>query len=57
MAQSKFSENLIRLKCTVCGRSNYYVRKNRKKVERKIEFNKYCNWCRKRTPHKEQKLK
>lgn len=57
MAQSKFSENLVRLKCTVCGRTNYYVRKNKKKVERKLEFKKYCSWCRKRTSHKELKLK
>ena len=57
MAQSKFSDNLIRLKCTVCARTNYYTHKNKKKVERKIEYKKYCNWCRKQTPHKELKLK
>lgn len=57
MAQSKFSENLIRLKCTVCGRANYYTHKNKKKVERKIEYKKYCPWCRKQTAHKESKLK
>ena len=25
MAKSKFSENLIRLRCTVCKRNNYYT--------------------------------
>ena len=38
MAQSKFSENLIRLKCSQCKRVNYYTRKNRKTVEKKLEY-------------------
>lgn len=53
----KFSEHLIRLKCTECGRANYYTRKNKKKVERKINLSKYCPWDRKHTPHKEAKLR
>jgi len=52
---SKFSENLIKLQCTVCKRINYYSRKNKKKVERKIEMKKFCKWCRKHTVHKETK--
>jgi len=55
MAKSKFSENLIRLKCSQCKRVNYYTRKNRKTVERKLEYKKYCNWCKKHTLHKEAK--
>ncbi|MDP3953286.1 MAG: 50S ribosomal protein L33 [bacterium] len=55
--KSKFSENLISLKCTVCGRKNYYTRKNKRSVERKLEFSKHCKWCKKHTPHKESKLK
>ncbi|OGY59193.1 MAG: 50S ribosomal protein L33 [Candidatus Colwellbacteria bacterium RIFCSPLOWO2_12_FULL_44_13] len=55
--KSRFSENLIRMKCTACERFNYYTRKNKKKVERKIELKKYCKWCKKHTPHKESKLK
>ncbi|MEK7624492.1 MAG: 50S ribosomal protein L33 [Patescibacteria group bacterium] len=55
MAKSKFSENLIRLKCSVCKRVNYYTRKNKKTVERKLEYKKYCNWCKKHTLHKEGK--
>ncbi|RJP44614.1 50S ribosomal protein L33 [Candidatus Parcubacteria bacterium] len=54
--KSKYSENLIGLKCSVCNRRNYYTRKNKKKVERKIELAKYCQQCRKRTAHKETKL-
>lgn len=49
-------ENLIRFKCGVCKRANYYSTKNKKKVERKLEFKKFCKWCKKRTTHKEAKL-
>ncbi len=55
MAQGKFSANLIRLRCGTCERVNYYVHKNKKTVERKIEFKKFCPWCRKHTVHKEAK--
>ncbi len=55
MAKSKFSENLIRLKCSVCKGVNFYTRKNKKKVERKLEFKKFCKKCRKHTTHKETK--
>ncbi|MEK9186360.1 MAG: 50S ribosomal protein L33 [Patescibacteria group bacterium] len=52
---SKFSAHLIKLKCSVCNRVNYYTRKNKKQVERKIEFKKFCKWCRKHSIHKEAK--
>ena len=52
---SKYSVNLIKLKCSVCNRVNYYTRKNKKLVERKIEMSKFCKWCRKHTAHKEAK--
>ena len=54
-AKSKFSEHLIRLKCSKCAQMNYYTRKNKKKVERKLEFNKFCKHCRASTKHKEAK--
>lgn len=53
MAKSKYSENLIRLRCSDCGRVNYYTRKNKKLVERKISLLKFCASCKKRTTHKE----
>lgn len=53
--KSKYSENLITLRCSVCKRRNYYTRKNKRKVERKIELKKHCKWCRKHTLHKEDK--
>lgn len=55
MSESKFSKNLIKLKCSACGRVNYYTRKNKKLVERKIELKKFCRFCRKHTVHKETK--
>jgi len=55
MAQGKFTEKLIRLRCTVCKRANYTTEKNKKLVERKIELKKFCKWCRKHQPHKEAK--
>ncbi|OGF74557.1 50S ribosomal protein L33 [Candidatus Giovannonibacteria bacterium RIFCSPHIGHO2_02_FULL_46_20] len=52
---AKGQPNLIKLQCTACKRVNYWSRKNKKKVERKIELAKFCNWCRKKTKHKETK--
>ncbi len=55
MAQGKFTEKVIRLRCSTCKRVNYMTRKNKKSVERKIELKKYCAWCRAHAPHKEAK--
>ena len=46
---------LIKLQCTACKRVNYWSRKNKKTVERKIELKKFCKWCKKSVPHKEAK--
>ena len=48
-------DNLIKLNCTVCKRTNYWSRKNKKLVTRKIELKKRCKWCKKQTVHKEGK--
>ncbi|MDD2730545.1 MAG: 50S ribosomal protein L33 [Candidatus Portnoybacteria bacterium] len=48
-------DNLIKLQCKACKRINYWSRKNKRKVERKIEIKKFCKWCKKHTPHKEIK--
>ncbi|MDD5430667.1 MAG: 50S ribosomal protein L33 [Candidatus Pacebacteria bacterium] len=55
MAESKITPNLIKFRCETCKRINYYSHKNKKKVERKLEYKKYCSWCRKHTKHKEGK--
>jgi large subunit ribosomal protein L33 len=44
---------LIALKCTVCGKQNYITEKNKLNDKDKLEFNKFCNNCRKVTKHKE----
>ncbi len=49
-------DNLLRLKCQTCKRPNYFTSKNKKKVERKLEFKKFCSHCKKRTTHKETKM-
>ncbi|HRV32304.1 MAG TPA: 50S ribosomal protein L33 [Candidatus Paceibacterota bacterium] len=48
-------ENLTKLQCSVCKHINYYTRKNKKTVQRKIELKKHCPYCRKHTLHKETK--
>jgi len=49
-------QHLIRLTCSDCKRVNYYSRKNKKQVERKIELKKYCKWCKEQKVHKEAKI-
>ena len=56
MAKVKRADRLITLRCSVCKRRNYYTNKNKKQVERKIEYKKYCKWCRKSTIHKEARI-
>ena len=48
-------DQLIKLACKKCKRVNYWTRKNKKLVERKIELDKFCNSCRAHTTHKEAK--
>ncbi len=53
----KAQEKAIKLQCSACKRLNYHTQKNKKLVERKLEYKKFCNWCRKHTVHKEAKKK
>ena len=55
MAKIKHADRLITMRCSVCKRRNYYTNKKKKLVERKIELQKFCNWCRAQKPHKEAK--
>lgn len=43
----------VKLACGDCKRINYHAKKNTRQVERKLEFKKFCGWCRKHTVHKE----
>ncbi|MCB9800163.1 MAG: 50S ribosomal protein L33 [Candidatus Omnitrophica bacterium] len=46
---------IIILACTECKRRTYSTRKNKKNTPDKLELSKYCRFCRKHVPHKEQK--
>lgn len=46
---------IIILACLDCKRKNYSSRKNKKNTPDRLELKKYCRFCRKHTPHKEQK--
>ena len=48
-------DKLIKLACGTCKRINYWSRKNKKLVTRKIELKKYCKWCKVQRKHKEVK--
>ncbi len=41
------------LRCEKCKRRNYPTTKNKKTTTGKLEFSKYCSFCRKHTKHKE----
>jgi large subunit ribosomal protein L33 len=43
----------ITLQCGACKRRNYVTTKNKKTTSGKLEFSKYCRFCRKHTSHKE----
>jgi len=45
----------ILLACTICRNRWYSSTKNKKKIPEKLELNKYCKFCRKKTVHKEVK--
>ena len=48
-------DQLIKLACQDCKRINYWSRKNKKLVTKKIELKKFCKWGKKQTNHKEVK--
>lgn len=47
----------VGLKCVECNDINYTTTKNSKKKTEKLEIKKYCPRLKKRTVHKEVKLK
>ncbi|MFC1623588.1 50S ribosomal protein L33 [Patescibacteria group bacterium] len=48
-------DQLIKMACQDCKRINYWSRKNKKLVQRKIELKKFCKWCKGQRVHKEAK--
>ena len=43
----------VTLACGDCKRRTYVTTKNKKTTTGKLEFRKYCRFCRKHTSHKE----
>jgi len=44
---------IITLACAECKRRNYTATKNKRTHSDRVEYKKYCRFCRKHTPHKE----
>ncbi|OGD39487.1 50S ribosomal protein L33 [Candidatus Azambacteria bacterium RIFCSPLOWO2_01_FULL_37_9] len=47
--------HIAKMQCPVCKEINYWTTRNKKAVQNKLEFSKYCKKCRKHTAHKEGK--
>ncbi len=47
--------DIVTLACTTCKQRNYTTTKNKRKTQEKLEFKKYCRFCRTHTMHKESK--
>jgi large subunit ribosomal protein L33 len=47
--------DIIILACTECKQRNYTTTKNKRRTPDRLEFKKYCRYCRTHTPHKETK--
>lgn len=45
----------ITLACSECKQRNYNTMKNKKNDPDRLEMNKYCRFCKKKTLHKETK--
>ena len=52
---STLMRDIITLGCTECKQRNYTTTKNKRTTPGKLEFSKFCRFCRKHTPHKETK--
>jgi large subunit ribosomal protein L33 len=46
---------IVALACGDCKRRNYSTTKNKQTHKEKLEFKKYCRWCKTHTIHKETK--
>jgi large subunit ribosomal protein L33 len=52
-ARGGFMRTLVTLACEDCKRRNYTTKKNKQNNPERIEFKKYCKWCKGHTLHKE----
>ncbi len=54
MAKKKGQRNLLLFVCSECESTHYISEKNKLNTPDKLELNKFCSSCRKRTVHKEK---
>jgi large subunit ribosomal protein L33 len=52
---AKGNRVIITFECKDCKRRNYSKTKNKRTTPDKLEFAKYCRWCKKHTLHRETK--
>ena len=45
--------DIIPLACNDCKNRNYTTKKNKRKHPDRVEYKKYCPFCRQHKPHKE----
>ena len=45
--------DIIQLACSDCKNRNYTTKKNKRKHPERVEYRKYCPFCRQHKPHKE----
>ena len=55
MAKKKGQRTKLGLVCTVCNRQNYTTEKNKTNTTTRLELQKFCKRCKKKTLHKEGK--
>ena len=48
--------DIVTLACADCKRRNYSTTKNKKKTTERLEFSKYCRFCRKHTAHQRDEV-
>jgi large subunit ribosomal protein L33 len=53
--RNRAMRDIVQLACGECKRRNYSTTKNKKKTTERLEFSKFCRFCRKHTAHKESK--
>ncbi len=45
----------LKMTCASCKRINYFTKKTKAMVDKKLEMSKFCSDCKKHTTHKEGK--